>query len=47
MEQISNKNDIKFMNSKTHHCKSLYLLIKDKFLLLRVDDDSIHYENTI
>ena len=36
------------MNSKTHHCKSLYLLIKDKFLLLRVDDDdSIHYENTI
>ena len=36
MEQISNNIDITFMNYKTHHCKSLYLLIKDKFLLLRV-----------
>ena len=33
MEQISNNNNIKLMNSNTHHCKSIYLLIKDKFFL--------------
>ena len=31
MEQISNNNDIKLMNSNTHHFKSIYLLIKDTF----------------